>query len=219
MTKQNSSKLVELYPEMFSWSYKAQPQTKLEVMLNNVLSFLHKHLKFTRKIKYIKQTNPYNYQFEVGDGWYSILYELILKIKFNDQSNGNWVTKVTQLKEKFGGLRFYVTGTSKNNWELIREAENKSHTICEVSGSTENVGIWKYGWVLTLSRKEALAKYAKLVDEGKDVKFDECWSLREDFLKERESTLNKPKTKSNPKQMNGITNDAPFVKTRKKTKK
>ena len=180
MTKENSSKLVELYPEMFSWSYKAQPQTKLEVMLNDVLSFLHKHLKFTRKIKYIKQTNPYNYQFEVGDGWYSILYELILKIKFNDQSNGKWVTKVTQLKEKWGGLRFYVTGTSKNNWQLIRDAEKESFNICEESGSKENVGTWNNGWVQTISKKVALARYTKLIDDGKQVKFDDLWKPKED---------------------------------------
>ena len=203
MTKENSENLVELYPEMFSWSYKAQPQTKIEVIFNNVLSFLHKHLKFTRKIKYIKQSNPYNYQFEVGDGWYGLLYELILKIKFNDQSNGKWVTKVTQLKEKWGGLRFYVTGTSKNNWQLIREAENKSYTICEVSGSTENVGTWDNGWVQTLSKKVALVKYAKLIDEGKQVKFDELWKSNEDnknvITQKPKSNKAKSKKKSNVK--------------------
>ena len=198
MTKENSTKLVELYPAMFSWSYKAPTKNKLQLTYNKCLAFVHKHIKFTRKINYIKQFNPYNYQFEVGDGWYSILYELILNIKFNDMAENGWITKVTQLKEKFGGLRFYVTGTSKNNWQLIREAESKSYDVCEVSGSTENVGTWKHGWILTLSKKEALSKYAKLVDEGKQIKFDDCWSLREDYLKERQIILNKPKT-SKPK--------------------
>ena len=206
MKKENSSKLVELYPEMFSWSYKAQPQTKIEVMYNDVLAFLHKNLKFTRKIKYIKQTNPYNYQFGVGDGWYSILYELILKIKFNDKAEGKWITKVTQLKEKWGGLRFYVTGTSKINWQLIRDAEKQSFDICEESGSTENVGTWKHGWVRTLSKKVALDKYAKLVDEGKAIRFDECWISKDEKLSTpaliasdvNKKKASKPKAKKKP---------------------
>ena len=182
MTKQNSEKLAELYPEMFTWSERGYTHNVFENTYNKALVFVHKHLKFTRSINYIKQTNPYNYIFEVGDGWYGLLYQLILNVRFNDEAKGKWITKVTQCKEKFGGLRFYVTGTSDKNWDLIREAEKKSYGICEVTGSEVEVGVWNNGWIQTLSRKEALKRFYDLSDK-KELKdgqtFENMWAPRE----------------------------------------
>jgi len=181
MTKQNSEGLVELYPEMFTWAERGYKHNVFENGYNKALAFVHKHLKFTRSIGYIKQTNPYEYRFDVSDGWYGLLYQLILNVSFNDKLKGTWVTKVTQCKEKFGGLRFYVTGTSDKNWDLIREAENKSYGVCEVTGSEVEVGIWNTGWVRTICKKEALSMFAKLSDtnELNGKTFDELWKPRE----------------------------------------
>jgi hypothetical protein len=193
MIKRNSENLAELYPAMFTWSERGYEHNVLENAYNRALVFVHKHLKFTRKINYIKQTNPYNYEFEVGDGWYGLLYQLILNVRHNDEAKGKWVTKVTQCKEKFGGLRFYVTGTSDKNWDLIRTAEKKSYGVCEVTGSEVEVGVWNDGWVRTLSKKEALSKFAKLSDEGKldGKKFEDLWKPREASV-----TIQTPKKKT-----------------------
>ena len=193
MTKSNSIKLVELYPEMFTWAERGYKHNVLENAYNKSLAFIHKHIKAARKIGYIKQSNPYEYRFDIRDGWYKLVYELILKIRNNDQAKGKWVTKVTQCKEKFGGLRFYVTGTSDKNWDLIRAAENKSYGICDETGSEVEVGIWNNGWIQTLCRKEALSKFAKLLDEGKldGKKFDELWKPREASV-----TIQTPKKKT-----------------------
>ena len=192
MTKQNSEKLAELYPEMFTWGERGYTHNVFESTYNKALVFVHKHLKFTRSINYIKQTNPYNYIFEVGDGWYGLLYQLILNVSLNDEAKGKWVTKVTQCKEKFGGLRFYVTGTSDKNWDLIREAENKSYGVCEVTGSEVEVGIWNTGWVRTICKKEALSMFAKLSDSNElnGKTFDELWKPREASI-----TIETPKKK------------------------
>jgi hypothetical protein len=193
MTKQNSEKLAELYPEMFTWGERGYTHNVFESTYNKALVFVHKHLKFTRSINYIKQTNPYNYIFEVGDGWYGLLYQLILNVRFNDEAKGKWITKVTQCKEKFGGLRFYVTGTSDKNWDLIRDAERKSYGVCEVTGSEVEVGVWNDGWVQTICMKEALSKFAKLSDEGnlKEGKtFSDYWKPREASV-----TIETPKKK------------------------
>ena len=192
MTKQNSEKLAELYPEMFTWGERGYTHNVFESTYNKALVFVHKHLKFTRSINYIKQTNPYNYIFEVGDGWYGLLYQLILNVSFNDEAKGKWITKVTQCKEKFGGLRFYVTGTSDKNWDLIREAEKKSYGVCEETGSEVEVGIWNAGWVRTICKKEALSKFAKLSDanELNGKTFDELWKPREASI-----TIETPKKK------------------------
>jgi hypothetical protein len=162
-------------------------------MYNNIVSRLHKHFKFTRSINYIQQTNPYQYSFAVGDGWCKLIYELVHDIRINDLKKGDWVTKATQVKEKFGGLRFYVTGTSDKNWDLIREAEKKSYGVCEVTGSEVEVGVWNGGWIQTLCRKEALRKFYDLSDK-KELKdgqtFDELWKPRE-----ASATIETPKKK------------------------
>ena len=56
--------------------------------------------------------------------------------------------KITQIKEKFGGLRFYVSGMTEEGWKLIDEAERKSLTICEVCGKLGKIR--KGGWWKTL---------------------------------------------------------------------
>ena len=193
MTKSNSNKIVELYPEMFIFKTREYTHNVFEKMYNNIVSRLHKHFKFTRSINYIQQTNPYQYSFAVGDGWYKLIYELVHDIRINDLKKGDWITKATQVKEKFGGLRFYVTGTSDKNWALIRTAEQKSYGVCEESGSEVEVGVWNDGWVRTLCMKEALSKFAKMSDAGelKDGKtFNDYWAPREASV-----TIETPKKK------------------------
>jgi hypothetical protein len=178
MTEAHRVKLIEIYPEMFSWSYRAEEKTKYEQFYNKCLSWVHKRFRFTRKINYIKQINPYNFRFGVGDGWYGILKELITGLKAGDAKEKNgWVTKITQCKEKFGGLRFYVTGTSKKNWELIRKAEEKSYVVCEETGSEVEVGTWNDGWIRTICRKKAFEMFALGNYKGKT--FEQLWTPKE----------------------------------------
>jgi hypothetical protein len=178
MTKSNSNKIVELYPEMFIFGVRGYEHNIFEKTYNKVVGVLHKHFKFTRSINYIQQTNPYQYSFAIGDGWYKLVYELVRDIRVNDLKKGDWITKATQVKEKFGGLRFYVTGTSDKNWTLIRSAEEKSYATCEQTGSEVEVGTWKHRWMQTLCRKEALRKFYDMSDKGEldGKQFDECWS-------------------------------------------
>ena len=193
MTKENSNKIVELYPEMFTFIVRGYEYNIFEKGYNKALAYIHKHIKLTRSIDYIQQTNPYKYQFDIDNGWFKIVYDLVDSIRVNDEAKGKWVTKVTQCKEKFGGLRFYVTGTSDKNWDLIREAEKKSYGVCEVTGSEVEVGVWNDGWVQTICMKEALSKFAKMSDAGelKDGKtFNDYWAPREASV-----TIETPKKK------------------------
>jgi hypothetical protein len=177
MTKSNSNKIVELYPEMFTFTVRDYKHNIFEKAYNKALTVVHKHFKFTRSINYIKQTNPYQYTFSIGDGWFKLVYELVSSIKVNDIKKGGWVTKVTQCKEKFGGLRFYVTGTSDKNWALIRNAEQKSYGVCEATGSEVEVGTWNDGWVQTICHKEALRRFYDKSDKGElnGKRFEDCW--------------------------------------------
>jgi len=177
MINKNSERIVELYPQMFTFTTRGYEHNWFEKTYNNALSYLHRKFRWTRKIDYIQQTNPYKYVISVGDGWYKIIFELVSNIKSNDEKKGDWITKATQIKEKFGGLRFYVTGTSDKNWALIRNAEQKSFGTCEESGSEVEVGTWKDGWTKTMCRKLALKKFYDLSDNGRleGKRFEDFW--------------------------------------------
>ena len=78
----------------------------------------------------------YLFGFSIGDGWYDIIERLAAKINFELKGDSalNDLFYVTQIKEKFGGLRFYVTGATQPIWDAINEAENDSFATCELCG-------------------------------------------------------------------------------------
>lgn len=85
---------------------------------------------------------------ECNDGWYNLLDELCTRIeKLADDD-----FRVYQIKEKFGGLRFYVGSTTKEILDLIDEYEEKSYTICENCGESGKL-ITHFGWYVTLCEK------------------------------------------------------------------
>jgi hypothetical protein len=83
----------------------------------------------------------------VGNGWLLLVDELIIQLimlgfKPEDQ--------IDQIKEKFGGLRFYVCGDiSPEMHELISAAEKESFEICENCGEPGRNHGGHY-WIKTL---------------------------------------------------------------------
>ncbi len=76
--------------------------------------------------------------FECGDGWKNILIglfhnleELAKQMPPEDKEYGIYVI---QVKEKYAGLRVYMTSASERMYELIDEAEAKSYKTCEECG-------------------------------------------------------------------------------------
>lgn len=73
---------------------------------------------------------------ECGSGWYQILENLSQEIEailVKDPSLGP--VKVGQIKEKFGGLRYYLDeGGSPEIYKAIEKAEKLSEYTCEVCG-------------------------------------------------------------------------------------
>lgn len=70
-----------------------------------------------------------SFGFMCGDGWYDLIYSLSEKL-----SKLSPIPKALEVKEKFGGLRFYLDGWSSKGEILILEAMKKSFTICENCG-------------------------------------------------------------------------------------
>ena len=85
---------------------------------------------------------------ECGDGWFNILYDLSKKLAEIDPG-----LEAVQVKEKFGGLRFYtgpVLSCVKDDvYKAIDEAEELSYKTCEICGCTENVTQTE-GWIISL---------------------------------------------------------------------
>lgn len=108
--------------------------------------------------------------FECGDGWFTLLDQLMGNIQHHiDWKNRTEeiVPQVTldQVKEKFGTLRFYYTGGDDYIRGLVSMAESMSGVICEGCG---NPGERKGGgWIRTIctpceqKREAERAQYAK----------------------------------------------------------
>jgi hypothetical protein len=100
-------------------------------------------------------SNPYG-GFAVGAGWYPILEKLCANI----QHHINWKEKqgkdcpqvvVEQIKEKFGGLRFYYQGGDDEIHGMVRMAEAWADVACEECGG---IGSRRDGgWIRTLCDK------------------------------------------------------------------
>ena len=99
-----------------------------------------------------------------GDGWFDLLDALCKQLQWNTDKNGYPQVTARQVKEKFGGLRFYYgeEGGEDNKWlahksgiieGMISFAETMSYKICEKCGSNINVSQNEHGYILTLCKK------------------------------------------------------------------
>lgn len=62
----------------------------------------------------------------------------------------SWTPRAAQVKEKFGGLRFYMEGSTDEIDKIIRKAESKCWETCEICGTEEDVALRTGGWMRTL---------------------------------------------------------------------
>lgn len=85
----------------------------------------------------------------IGDGWYKLLYELCRELQRNTDVNNRPQVVAAQVKEKFGGLRFYVDSGTDEQYGAINFAETFSFSICEECGHTKNVTT-EGSWLRTL---------------------------------------------------------------------
>lgn len=90
----------------------------------------------TRELDNDKLNPPIVLGIECNDGWYYILDTLCSVIKDSDAE-----VHVTQIKEKFGGLRFYHEGIKSNSEQetykilgAINHAEEMCLNTCEICG-------------------------------------------------------------------------------------
>jgi hypothetical protein len=121
---------------------------------------------------------------ECGDGWYDLLNHLCSQIQHhtdwsNEQRNRllednpykldipNEVAqvRVSQVKEKFGTLRFYYSGGDDRIDGMVRMAESMSSVICEVCG--DRAQLRGRGWWYTACNRHTRPE--DLVTEQEEV--------------------------------------------------
>jgi hypothetical protein len=95
---------------------------------------------------------------ECGLGWFWLIDNLCGCIQSYIDNNAKYNPEIfqveaVQVKEKFGGLRFYTNGECKEIHGMIWLAEQLSCYICENCGSTENVTQNNKGWIRSLCSK------------------------------------------------------------------
>lgn len=100
--------------------------------------------------------------FECGDGWFQLIWDLseklealIVQYKKDNPDDDNF-PQATQVKEKFGGLRFYMNYETEEIEKLIEEAEVKSEETCEVCGKKGT--IQGGGWLMCLCPEHGKGK-------------------------------------------------------------
>lgn len=84
----------------------------------------------------------------VGPGWRPLMDKLVA-----DLEALGWDGTILQVKEKFGGLRFYIGAANDKIFDRISQAEVDSYKICEECGQP---GVLRGGgWLRTLCEGHA----------------------------------------------------------------
>ena len=86
--------------------------------------------------------------FVCGDGWFDIIYNLSKDITdYAKINNLEPFPKAFEVKQKFGGLVFYLVQPVDNTiYNLTRKAQDASYKVCELCGSSDNVRGNKSGY-------------------------------------------------------------------------
>lgn len=98
--------------------------------------------------------------FNTGYGWYPIIKSLI-----QDLIDLGWDKQICQIKEKFGGLRFYINDGNPEIHKRIINAEEESYQTCEITGKPGKLRK-DLGWWKTLCDEE----YGKIIQEREQKK-------------------------------------------------
>ena len=100
----------------------------------------------------------------VGAGWAPLINKL-----YDAKPRG---THVTQVKEKYAGLRFYISSGPEWYWDLIGCMEDESYKTCEICGEVGKERV-RHGWYKTVCDKHAEEEgYTDLVPREEEYKED-----------------------------------------------
>ena len=170
MTSELQNKLVKKYPEYFDWLKEydgpGMPVALFGfecgdgwyVLLNELMYSIKSHVKNENR------NRDYQMKWKFGT-WLQVIsfrhgnkynrLNKLIKWSFMKMPRGAphiHFPRITQVKEKFGGLRFYYDGGDNVISGMVSLTESLSYRTCETCGSTKDVGQTK-GWITTICKK------------------------------------------------------------------
>jgi hypothetical protein len=80
--------------------------------------------------------------FQCGDGWFGVIYRLSKKLE-------PLGVEASCVKEKYGGLSFYLAAGNDEAWDLIDKAEDEAFRTCEFCGAPGRMTV-RHNWYTTL---------------------------------------------------------------------
>jgi hypothetical protein len=130
------------------------------MLLDELMSEIDNHLKNVNRWR-----EKGKHKYKLLEKWsYNLRIRSAHKQKMRKKL-GEWIEKnaprifeppltiqIDQIKEKFGGLRFYYSGGDDEIAGMVSLAESLSYKICESCGSTKNIGYTK-GWITTMCQE------------------------------------------------------------------
>lgn len=168
MTAELQKKLIEKYPDFFKYLEKYEgPIMPIQFgfecgdgwywLLDNLMEDIDSYVKNNQKRERVKNKflrwfvdlnlNRLNYR--QAKPFYKLRHYILDHAKTETYDRFGDVY-ITQIKEKFGTLRFYYNGGNDMISGMVWLAESLSATICEECGSTKNAKtINHYGWLYT----------------------------------------------------------------------
>ena len=87
----------------------------------------------------------WTYDVSISDGWLPLVRNLTRYLEAMASDEGQQPPHVLQVKDKFGGLRFYVDNPTVAQGRVIQFAEMLSFSICERCGTMADVTV-EGGW-------------------------------------------------------------------------
>lgn len=86
---------------------------------------------------------------ETGPGWDAVIAPVFDAIRAWNTAHPEAPISVDQVKEKYGSLRFYISGGDDAIDDLIEQAEKASAHTCEDCGQSAQTSN-EHGWLVTL---------------------------------------------------------------------
>lgn len=199
MREELDSKLVEKYPKIFRDRYADMRTTCmcwgfscgdgwfniLDVLCGNI----QHHIDWSRK----QRLNDLRFNRALKRALNGERIALEKYFTFNDGPPSEWAIKhaddaikkgefreakkavpqvvASQVKEKFGGLRFYYSGGDNQIFGMTRIAESMSYRTCEECGAPGKSN--NHGWITTLCDTHRLARGEDLDDSIDDEEVSE----------------------------------------------
>jgi len=110
--------------------------------LFNRFSFFHPERPITESLM--------AFGFDCDNGWFDIIWKLCEDLEIIIKEDNVKDFEVVQVKEKFGGLRFYTNGSNGLIDNVIHQAEKESYSTCEICGKKPASSKSINGWIRTL---------------------------------------------------------------------